>query len=188
MAHAFAHVVLSSSSFFPLPIHAWVVTRMWSVGPLTDESVGGAVCTTLWHEGGKRVFVISRLYCHPTIPAQPIVAATSRVVRIRKQSVRKKVAATHTAPTACAENRRKVYVRTNLNLFLTLLLIFLASRAPRPKGSSPQGALRPLQPPCPWAACVGTSPSTDRIRIPKTTLGRLAVRNTWALDGAKAAA
>lgn len=46
LAHAFAHVELSSSPFFPLPIHACVFTRMWSVGSLTD-SVDIVGCTTL---------------------------------------------------------------------------------------------------------------------------------------------
>lgn len=49
LAHAFAHVVLSSSSFFPLPMQACVFTRRWSVGPLVES--GSVVCTTLWQAG-----------------------------------------------------------------------------------------------------------------------------------------
>ena len=58
LAHAFAHVVFSSSSFFPPPIHACVFTRIWSVAPLI-ASVGSVVCTTLWQAGSEWVLIIT---------------------------------------------------------------------------------------------------------------------------------
>lgn len=91
LAHAFAHVVLSSSSFFPLPIHACVFTRMWSVGPPT-ESVGSVVvCATLWQEGNKNkrvLFVISVVlpssYQPRTIGRGCICTRKSRCLRGRR--------------------------------------------------------------------------------------------------------
>lgn len=47
LAHAFAHVVLSSSCLFPLPIHACVFIRIPSIFPLARDSSELVVMTSL---------------------------------------------------------------------------------------------------------------------------------------------